>query len=166
VLGGLGGNTQSTRIEVYGSVGRINPNNLSCTIMVSENINFGIGESQMGCFIKVCGSVGTEFRKGRRTPDIAPRLRKNSVILIGGDVYGNIGKDMEVARIYVWGRVHGEIKASDYEGGFIYLNKKSAPLLKRITQSLGGKIGVKYLPLKESGYLFAEGHDDLADLIV
>ncbi len=62
--------------------------------------------------------------------------------------------------------VYGEIQVSDTQGGFIYLNKKNTPLLQRIKSSVGGAVGIKYSSLKESGYLFAEGPEDVKDLIV
>jgi|GEM_PF-1236560 formylmethanofuran dehydrogenase subunit C len=166
VAGGLGGNTHDTRLEVDGDVGRINRDHHGCTIIVSGDVHWGISENQADCFIKVCGNVGLKYKKTGKMQDIAAGLTKNSVLLVGGDVYGNLGKRMELAKIFVWGRVYGEIEVSDTQGGFIYLNKKSTPFLQRMKSSIGGAVGIKYATLKESGYLFAEGPEDVKGLIV
>jgi formylmethanofuran dehydrogenase subunit C len=166
VAGGLGGNAQSARLEVDGSVGRINRDNFGCKILIAEDVHWGIGDNQADCFIKVCGNVGMKYKSGGKLLDIAPGLSKNSALLVGGDVFGNIGTRMEIAKILVWGRVHGETRASDNQGGFIYLNKKSTSMITRAVKSLGGDIGIKYVTLKESGYLFAEDPEDIKEIIL
>jgi formylmethanofuran dehydrogenase subunit C len=166
VKGGLGGDTSYARFEVEGNVGRINRDNIQCAMSIGGDVHWGIGEKQSECFIKVCGSVGLRYKKTGKLMDIAPGLVKNAVILIGGDVFGNLGKNMELAKIYIWGRVYGEIQASDSEGGFIYLNKKGSPLISRLKKTLGGNIGIKYVTLRDSGYLFAEGPDDIKEIVV
>jgi formylmethanofuran dehydrogenase subunit C len=166
IIGGLGGGSQSLRVHVDGSIGRVNPNNQSCTILVAEDIQWGIGENQSDCFIKVCGSVGMKFKKSGKLQDIAAGLSKNSTLLVGGDIYGNVGRDMELAKVYIWGKIHGDIQASDTEGGFIYCNKRSTPIFKRLKKSIGGDIGIQYVTLKDSGYLFAEEPADLQEIIV
>lgn len=165
VVAGLGGNTHDARLDVDGDVGRINKDHHGCTIIVSGDVHWGISENQADCFIKVCGNIGLKYKKTGKMQDIAAGLVKNSVLLVGGDVYGNLGKRMELAKIFVWGRVHGEIQVSDTQGGFIYLNKKKTPFLQRIKSSIGGAVGIKYVSLKESGYLFAEGPEDVKELI-
>ncbi len=166
VQGGLAGNAQSTRMEVEGSVGRINRENMSCTFLIGGDVHWGIGEKQADCFIKVCGNIGMKYKKSGRLVDVAAGMTKNSVLLVGGDVYGHLGKNLELARIYVWGKVHGDIRVSDAEGGFIYLNKKSTSLIKRLKRSIGSDIGIKYVSLKDSGYLFVESAEEVKDLVV
>jgi formylmethanofuran dehydrogenase subunit C len=166
VAGGLAGNTHNCRIEVDGSVGRINRENVGCKILVGGDVHWGIGESQAECFIKVCGSLGSKHLKSGKLTDVASKLTKNTVLLVGGDVYGHIGRGMELAKVLVWGRVHGEIHVSDTQGGFVYLHKKSTPLLQRVAKSIGGAIGVKYVTLKDSGYIFAEEPDDIKEIIL
>jgi formylmethanofuran dehydrogenase subunit C len=166
VTGGLAGNTQNARLEVDGNVGRINRDNFGCKILVAEDVHWSIGENQSDCFIKVCGNVGLKYKKTGKLQDVAAGLKKNTTLLIGGEVFGHIGTRMEIAKVLIWGRVHGEVHVSDSQGGFIYLNKKSTPLVKRLTKSLGGDIGIKYVTLKESGYLFAEESDDIKEIIV
>jgi len=166
VAGGLAGNAHNTRFEVDGSVGRIQRENSGCKIMIGGDVHWSIGERQLGCFIKICGNVGMKYRKTGKLVDMASGLGRNSVLLVGGDVWGNLGTGMEVAKILVWGKVHGEIKVSDTQGGFIYLNRKKVPLLKRIAGTIGSEIGVRYVELKESGYLFAEDPEEVKDLIL
>lgn len=166
VAGGLAGNTHNTRLEVDGSVGRIQKDNSGCKILVGGDVHWSIGENQSGCFIKVCGNLGMKYRKSGKLVDMAAGLNRNSVLLIGGDVWGNIGAKMEIARVLVWGKVHGRIQVADNQGGFIYLNKKSTPFYKRIVRSVGGDIGLKYVSLKESGYLFAEDPEDVKEIIL
>jgi hypothetical protein len=166
VAGALGGNTQSTRLEVGGSVGSIGNDNVGCTILIGADINWGIGENQQDCFIKVCGSVGVKARKSEKHLNIATGLCRNSILLVGENVYGNLGKGMEVAKVFVWGRVHGQIEVSDIGGGFVYLNKRKNRLLDRLKSVIGGSIGIKYVKLKESGYLFAEEPDDIKDIVL
>jgi formylmethanofuran dehydrogenase subunit C len=166
VAGALGGNSHDTRMEVDGSVGRVHKDNFGCKISIGGDIHWGISEHQSDCFIKVCGSVGVKAKKSGKMQDVAAGLCKNAALLVGGDVYGHLGKKMELAKVYVWGRVYGEIHSSDAQGGFIYLNKKSTPFLERMKKSIGGAIGVKYVALKESGYLFAEEPEDLKEMIV
>ncbi len=165
VAGALGGSCHDSRLEVEGSVGRIHKENFGCRILVGGDVLWGIGEHQSDCFIKVCGSVGVKYRKTGKMQDMAAGLSKNTALLIAGDVHGHLGKNMELAKVYVWGRVFGEIQSSDAQGGFIYLNKKSTPFLERIKKSIGGAIGVKYVTLKESGYLFADEREDLKDIV-
>jgi formylmethanofuran dehydrogenase subunit C len=166
VAGGLGGNTHNTRLEVDGSVGRIQRDNSGCKILVGGDVHWSIGDNQLDCFIKVCGNVGMKYRQSGKLVDMAAGLGRNSVLLVGGDVWGNIGTRMEIARVLVWGKVHGEIHVADNQGGFIYLNKKSTPFYKRMARSVGGDIGVKYVILKDSGYLFAEDPEDIKELIL
>jgi hypothetical protein len=166
VNGHLGGNTESTIFEVDGSVGAIEGDNTICTILIGGDVHWGIGENQQECFIRVCGSVGLKSKESGKALDIAVGLAKNSMLLVGDDIYGNIGKGMEVAKIFVWGRVYGEIQASDTGGGFIYLHKRKTPIYERIKKSFGGGVGVKYVSLKDSGYLFAEGPDDVQEIII
>ena len=166
VAGGLAGNAHNTRFEVDGSVGRIQRENSGCKIMIGGDVHWSIGEKQLACFIKICGNVGMKYRKSGKLVDMASGLGRNSVLLVGGDVWGNLGTGMEVAKILVWGKVHGEIRVSDTQGGFIYLNRKKVPLLKRIAGTIGSEIGVRYVELKESGYLFAEDPEEVKDLIL
>lgn len=166
VAGALAGNTHNTRLEVDGSVGRIQKDNSGCKILVGGDVHWSIGENQSDCFIKVCGSLGLKYRKSGRLLDMAAGLNRNSVLMVGGDVWGNIGSKMEVARVLVWGKVYGQIQVADNQGGFIYLNKKSTPFYKRIARSIGGDIGLKYVSLKESGYLFAQDPEDVKELIL
>lgn len=166
VAGGLAGNTHNTRLEVDGSVGRIQKDNSGCKILVGGDVHWSIGENQSDCFIKVCGNLGMKYRKSGKLVDMAAGLSRNSVLLVGGDVWGNIGAKMEIARVLVWGKVYGRIQVADNQGGFIYLNKKSTPFYKRIVRSIGGDIGLKYVSLKESGYLFAEDPEDVKEIIL
>ena len=165
VAGALGGSAHDTRIEVEGSVGRIQKDNFGCKIVIGGDVLWGISENQSDCFIKVCGSVGVKYKKTGKIQDVAAGLSKNAALLVGGDVYGHLGKNMELAKVYIWGRVFGEIHSSDAQGGFIYMNKKSTPFLERIKKSIGGAIGVKYVTLKESGYLFADEREDLKEIV-
>ncbi|MEJ5376131.1 MAG: hypothetical protein WHX93_06100 [bacterium] len=165
VAGGLAGGTHNTRLEVDGSVGRIQKDNSGCKILVGGDVHWSIGENQFDCFIKVCGNVGMKYRKSGKLVDMAAGLSRNSVVLIGGDVWGNIGSNMEIAKVLIWGKVHGQIQVADNQGGFIYLNKKSTPFYKRVVRSIGGDIGLKYVSLRESGYLFAEDPEDIKEII-
>jgi hypothetical protein len=166
VSGGLGGNSQNVRFEVLGSAGAIYRHNNNCTILVGEDLHKNIEEGQNGCFIRISGDVGVDHKNSENLPEVAPDLAKNSLLLIGGDVYGSLGKGLGVARILIWGKVYGRIEAAESEGGFIYLNKKSAPILQRIKQSFGGRLSVKHIALKESGYLFVESPEDVKELIL
>ncbi len=166
VAGALAGNTHNTRLEVDGSVGRVQRDNSGCKILVGGDVHWSIGENQSGCFIKVCGNLGMKYRRSGKLVDMAAGLSKNSVLLVGGDVWGNIGANMEIARVLVWGKVHGQIHVEDNQGGFIYLNKKSTPFYKRFVRTIGGDIGLKYVSLKESGYLFAEDPEDIKEIIL
>lgn len=166
VAGGLGGNTHNTRLEVEGNVGRIQRDNSGCKILVGGDVNWNIGENQSDCFIKVCGNVAMRYKASGKLVEVAPGLSRNSVLMVGGDVWGHLGSRMEVARVLVWGKVHGEIHVADNQGGFIYLNKKSVPFYKRMVRSVGGDIGIKYVQLKESGYLFAEDPEDIKEIIL
>lgn len=166
VAGGIAGNTQNTVLEVDGSVGRVYGDNCGCKIIIGGDVHWNIGENQWECFIKVCGSVGMKYSKSGKLMDVAVGLAKNSVLLIGGDVWGNLGSKIEVAKVLVWGRIHGEVSVSNSQGGFVYINKKKVPLFKRIATFVGRDIGVKYVGLKESGYLFAKDLQDVKDLIL
>lgn len=166
IAGGLGGHAQNVRIEVVGSVGSINGENTGCTFLIEENVQGEIAGDQAGCFIKVAGSVGLEYKNKKERLDVAPGMTKNAMLLIGGNVYGNLGKGLGVGRIFVWGRVYGEIQTMGIEGGYIYLNRKSTPVFERMRNFIGGDISVKYVALKESGYLFAEGPDDIKEIVL
>lgn len=165
VAGGIGGESKNVTIEVDGSVGRINKGNMESRFLISENINWNIGENLSQCFIKVNGDVGMSYKETGKLIPVAPKLLEGSVLLIGGDVYGNLGKDLEIGKIFVWGKVHGSVEIEDKEGGFIYLNKKKTPLAKRLLGGIGKGIGLKYVNLKESGYLFVKDEEDLKELI-
>lgn len=166
VAGGIGGDSNCLTVEVEGSVGRINGNNRSSKFFINEDVQWGIGENLSDCFIKINGNVGIKYKKTGRIIPIAPKLSKNSFLIVGGDIYGNLGKDLENAKIFVWGKVYGEVSISDTGGGFVYLNKKNVPIQKRLLGGLGKSIGLKYVKLKESGYLFIEKEEDIKELIL
>ena len=165
VDGGIGGESSNITLEVDGSVGRINSENNESRFLISEDIQWDIGENLSNCFIKVNGNVGMSYKKTGKLMPIAPKLMRGSVLLIGGDVYGNIGKDLESGKIFVWGRVHGEVEIEDIGGGFIYLNKKKVPIAKRLLGVVGKGVGLKYVNLKESKYLFIENEEDVKELL-
>jgi formylmethanofuran dehydrogenase subunit C len=165
VVGGIGGESNNIKIEVDGSVGRINKDNTESRFLISENIHWDIGENLRQCFVKVNGDVGTNYKETGKQMSIAPKLLQGSVLLIGGDVYGNLGKGLAIGKIFVWGKVYGTVEMEDKDGGFVYLNKKKIPLAKRLLGGIGKGIGLKYVNLKESGYLFAENEEDLKELI-
>jgi formylmethanofuran dehydrogenase subunit C len=166
VAGGIGGDSSCLTVEVEGSVGRINSNNSSSRFLINEDVQWGIGENLSDCFIKINGNVGIKYMKTKKLFPIAPRLTKNSLLIVGGDVCGHLGKEMENAKIFVWGKVHGEVNIPDTGGGFVYLNKKNVPIKKRFLGGLGKSIGLKYVNLKESAYLFIEKEEDIKELIL
>ncbi|MDY6861683.1 MAG: hypothetical protein SV062_01690, partial [Thermodesulfobacteriota bacterium] len=163
VAGSVGGDTSDSYIEIGKNVGRVAKNSNNATFIIHGDINWNIEGSISKTLIRVDGSVGTSFKEERESPDICPGLTHNSIVIVGGNIYGNLGKGFQSGRIFVWGKVAGKIDTKEIEGGYIYLNSKKTSFFKRIMSGFDLKIKVQ--KLSEGGYLYINKEEDIKDLL-
>jgi formylmethanofuran dehydrogenase subunit C len=163
VAGSVGGNISDSYIHVDKNVGRIAKNNHNSSFIIQGDINWNIEGNIYKTLIRVDGDIGMSFKEEGKYPDICPYLSQNSIIIVGGNIYGNIGKRAKSGMVFVWGKVNGKIDTKEIERGYIYLNSSSTSVLRRIISTFGLKIKIKKLP--ESGYLYINKDEDLSKIL-